>query len=353
VTPGGLDRGVAVVSIDTELAWGDSHRRDGSGRSRDYGAERPVIDAILDVLARHELPATWAIVGHLFLDRCETIDGRPHPQVVRPGYSWLAGDWFDVDPCSTRDAAPAYYGRDIVEAIRAAPVPHEIGCHSFSHLIVGDPGCGADAFASDLAVCQELAAADGLHLRSFVFPRNAIGRVDQLGSHGFACYRGSAAPWSGGTLVRAADRVRPLARSAARPERDPSGVWNIPQTYLFAPATRAHRLPVPLWVRRPRARMRLAARERSVFHLWFHPYNVTAAPDRALRALDAVCRDVARLRDSGRLDVLTMGALADRLNADPRQLTRKKPRPPGTPGKSPLGSKPRNLPPNASSAETM
>ena len=52
-----------------------------------------------------------------------------------------------------------------------------------------------------------------------------------------------------------------------------------------------------------------------MFHLWFHPYNVTAAPERALRGLGAICQEVARLRDAGRLDVLTMGALADRLDA--------------------------------------
>jgi peptidoglycan/xylan/chitin deacetylase (PgdA/CDA1 family) len=308
-----LERGVAVVSIDTELAWGEAHQR--GDPVREYGTERPVIRAVLDVLARHGIPATWAIVGHLLLDHCEPADGRPHPEVLRPDYSWLAGDWFDVDPCSTLDAAPAFYGRDIVEEIRSSPVPHEIGCHSFSHLIAGDPGCGEDAFGSDLTACRRLAAAAGFELRSFVYPRNAIGHVDQLGAHGLVCYRGAAAPWPGGRLVRFADRVRPLGRSAARPERHPSGVWNLPQTYLFAPATRGRRLPVGVWTRRPRARMRLAARERSLFHLWFHPYNVTAAPDRALEALDAICQEAARLRDAGQLDVLTMGQLADRLNA--------------------------------------
>ena len=94
--------------------------------------------------------------------------------------------------------------------------------------------------------------------------------------------RSAAAPVaSAGRLVRYADRLRPLARSAVVPVRHPSGVWNVPQTYLFAPATRARHVPIGLWARRPIARMRLAARERSLFHLWFHPYNVTAAPDRA------------------------------------------------------------------------
>jgi peptidoglycan/xylan/chitin deacetylase (PgdA/CDA1 family) len=312
-----LARGVAVVSIDTELAWGEAHRRDDDAH-RDYSTERTVIAAILELFTRYQIPATWALVGHLFLDRCAAEDGRPHPDVVRPEYPWLDGDWFDIDPCSTMEEAPAFYGRDIVAAIRSCPVEQEVGCHSFSHLIAAEPGCGAEAFGSDLDACRALAAADGLDLRSYVFPRNAIGHVAELGRHGFRSYRGRAATDAMGGFRRAVDRLRPLARSAAWPEREPSGVWNVPQTYLFAPATRGRRVPAGLWARRPRARLRLAARERSLFHLWFHPYNVTAAPERALRALEAICKEAARLRDAGRLDVLTMGALADRLDAGGR-----------------------------------
>jgi hypothetical protein len=109
------------------------------------------------------------------------------------------------------------------------------------------------------------------------------------------------------------DRVRPLAGSAVLPARDASGVWNVPQTYLFAPATARRRLPPVLWARRPIGRLEQAARERSLFHLWFHPYNLTAAPDRTLATLDIICRAASRLRDRGRLDILPMGSLTARL----------------------------------------
>jgi hypothetical protein len=98
-----------------------------------------------------------------------------------------------------------------------------------------------------------------------------------------------------------------------RPVWDEAGLWNIPQTYLFAPATARRRLPPALWARRPVGRLRQAARERSLFHLWFHPYNVTAAPDRSIAALDRICAAAAGLRDRGRLDTLTMAQLAARL----------------------------------------
>ena len=70
-----------------------------------------------------------------------------------------------------------------------------------------------------------------------------------------------------------------------------------------------------VWARRPIARLRQAARHRSLFHLWFHPYNVTASPDRAFDALERICREADRLRDADRLDVLTMGDVAGHLDA--------------------------------------
>ena len=66
------------------------------------------------------------------------------------------------------------------------------------------------------------------------------------------------------------------------------------------------------------ARLRQAARHRSLFHLWFHPYNVTADPERAFAALDRICAAAARLRDAGDLDILTMGDLAARLDGPDR-----------------------------------
>lgn len=323
--PGGpeLARGAFVVSIDTELAWGEAHRRDGSEGQHRFDAEREVIGAILELFARYEIAATWAVVGHLFLDACGGGDGAggPHPELVPPAYDWLDDDWLAVDPRSSLDEAPFWYGRDIVDAILACPVPQEVGSHSFSHVIVDDPACTPEVFASELAAAAGVAAERQVELRSFVYPRNAIGQVDRLAEHGFRCYRGgrAAGPFAGrpGWQRRglaAVDKLRPLAGSAVRPARHGSGVWNVPQTYLFAPATAGRLLPPALWCRRPLARLRQAARHRSLFHLWFHPYNVTADPERALATLEIICRAADRLRAAGRLDVVTMGVLAERLD---------------------------------------
>lgn len=317
-----LETGTFVVSIDVEMAWGVAHRPAPDEGGHDYAAEREVIDRILEVFARYQVAATWAVVGHLFLDGCQAEGAVPHPDVVRPAYSWLDRDWFAIDPCSTVAEAPHWYGPDIVDAILACPVHQEVASHSFSHVIVDDPGCSPEAFGSELAAAVEVAAERDVELRSFVYPRNAVAQIERLGEHGFRCYRGGrpSVPFAGHPtwqrrFLAALDHVRPLAGSAARPARHPSGVWNIPQTYLFNPTTSGRRLPPALWSRPAVARLEQAARERSLFHLWFHPYNITAAPDPTIDALDRICAAATRLRDHGRLDIVPMGALAERLEA--------------------------------------
>ena len=108
--------------------------------------------------------------------------------------------------------------------------------------MAGEPGCSEKAFVTDLEACRQAAEAFGISLRSFVFPRNAIGHVDRLAGHGFQCYRGRPGePFAGqSSAIRTAlglvDRVYPLGGAAVLPRMHPSGSWDIPQTFLFAPA---------------------------------------------------------------------------------------------------------------------
>jgi peptidoglycan/xylan/chitin deacetylase (PgdA/CDA1 family) len=318
--PVSMERSAFLVSIDTELAWGAAHRRQDdaatiAARERRLAREREVVEALLDLFAREGIPATWAIVGHLFLDGCEPgPDGRAHPDQPRPAYAWLDGDdWFAVDPCGDASDAPSYYAPDIVERIAACATPQEIASHGFTHMMAGEPGCSREAFVGELTASQSAAGGHGVALRSFVYPRNQIGHLDTLAPAGFTAYRGRRSAPAPGGMAAVVDRVRPSAGSAVRPVWDPAGLWNLPQTYYFAPASSRRRTPPALWARAPVARLRQAVRHRSLFHLWFHPADVAVAPDRALACLSRICRTAARWRDAGRLDTLTMSQLSARL----------------------------------------
>ena len=187
--------GTFVLSLDTELAWGAIHRGGYAGREDHFDRTRFVVSELLTMLERYEISATWAIVGHLFLDSCSPVNGVKHPEITRSNHDLTEHDWFDRDPCSNVDEQPFWYGADIVRQIAESPVQQEIGCHNFSHLIV-DAECSREAFESELRACRRAAEGWNTSLRSFVFPRNVIGHLDVLAYNGFVAFRGITPTWT-------------------------------------------------------------------------------------------------------------------------------------------------------------
>lgn len=305
-----LPRAAFVVSIDTEMSWGLNHRPELTYR---YEHERRDLKHLLELFDRYDIPATWAIVGHLFLDSCETVDGTKHPEIVRPEYDWFDGDWFDADPCGTRYADPTWYATDLIDNIRSSPTAHEIGSHGFSHMIVGDPGCSRAAFDSEIRAAIAAADAKGIQLRSLIYPRNQIGHQDVLDEHGIVAYRGRRPP-AGGTRRpwdRLVDMTLGSSRTTVRPLAE-GDRWNLPATILFDVNQRGRLRR--LWLRQVERRLNQAVANRSLFHLWFHPHDLRDDPATFLTSLAQICATASRLRDDGRLDTLTMGAVADQLD---------------------------------------
>ena len=100
------EKGLFLLSIDTELAWGGVHNGAFRKRLGHYQRTREAIRQLVALLERYEIRATWAVTGHLFLDQCRTEGGVKHPEITRPSYQWFAGDWFDVDPCGDLSTDP-------------------------------------------------------------------------------------------------------------------------------------------------------------------------------------------------------------------------------------------------------
>lgn len=314
-----LDKGIFVLSIDTELAWGGVHNHSFRSRRELYKGSREVVDHLLALLERYSISATWAIVGHLFLEGCHRVDGVKHPEIVRPSYPWFKGDWFAEDPCSELDKDPCWYGRDIIEKIAKCRIPQEIGSHGFSHTIIGAEGCSKQAFESELIACKHLAKAAGIDLRSFVYPRNAVAYLDVLSAHGFLAYRGVTKRWFHPLpspvqkpaylvdhVIMSPPVVEPLR------ERD---IWKISDSFFYGHREGVWKLiPVSWRVWQANRALARAADTRRIFHLWFHEFNLASEPRSLLNGLDRIFQRVQQLRDDGKLENLTMGDLAKRLN---------------------------------------
>src|SRR5512139_278581 len=118
-----LSRGAVSISLDFEMAWAWQYARNMEVDPVAKGLkEREQVPLILSELEALNIPATWATVGHLFLDRCSRgAGGLAHHDLprIRPfknkEWKFASGDWYQFDPCSSVDRDPAWYAPDLIE----------------------------------------------------------------------------------------------------------------------------------------------------------------------------------------------------------------------------------------------
>ena len=314
-----LDRGVFTISIDFELIWGTLDLFGWQRFSRACLVEREiVIDRLLDLFAEYEIAATWCVLGHLMLDHCAPKSAQKHPEIERPRHSWHEQDWFVNDPAGTEQTDPLFYARSLIEKIRSCPTTQEIGCHSFSHVIFGDPGCSHKTAESEISASVRAARQIGIEMRSFAFPRNEVGHLDVLKKFGFACYRGPETNWYAHRLWPAAikrlchlwDVIAAKTPDLVLPEHNEFGIWNLPGSMIFFPAHGLRRyIPISRRVKRAIKGLNAAVKQRKIFHLWFHPTNFADETEAMFSGLRRVLEHASSLRSRGEIAIRPMAAL--------------------------------------------
>lgn len=322
-----LDKALFVLSIDTELAWG-SFDRNGLQKYRAYYPRvRRIITSLLDLFDRYSIKATWAVVGHLFLESCSRSGDNSHSHVLQPSYSWYPEGWLSHDPYSNVNDAPFFYAPDIVNSILSSRQRHEIGSHTFSHAIIGDPECSREVAYSQFAECKRLARALGTEMSSVVFPRNSPGHLDVLYELGFSSFRGSEENWYRCLPTRAksrmfchlADRllsVTPPCYSQIRTFRANGFshyLFDLPASMFYTPFRGMWRLVgISRRVLQARKGIRKAIRDGALFHLWFHPLNLATSP-LLMGGLEEILSIVSDQVKAGNIRAMTMSETAEYL----------------------------------------
>jgi peptidoglycan/xylan/chitin deacetylase (PgdA/CDA1 family) len=315
-----------TLTFDTELIWGSFDHTPPERFERSYPDIRGTIEAIVRLLDRYEVSATWAVVGHLYLSSCERdASGLAHPELVRPQQTWRAGDWYGADPCTDVERDPLWYGPDVLDLLQAAAGPQEIGCHSFAHALFGDPAMSREAAVSDLTACLRLARERGIELRSMVFPRNSVGWLDVLSELGFTSFRSAdPSPFAGRPdVIRRVGHFSQHVLGSGAPTSLPRealpGLWDVAgSTLLIHRAGMRRSISRVARARRARVALSRVRGQGGVFHLWTHPFNLANDRPYMLGVLEDVLVEAVRARDAGDLVIETMGAISDRLAAAAR-----------------------------------
>ncbi|MDP3787102.1 MAG: methyltransferase domain-containing protein [Candidatus Omnitrophota bacterium] len=312
-------QGIFVISIDTELAWGTFDHGGHIKYSEAYKRYRSIVSKILELFSKYEIRATWAIVGHLFLDACTKENGRLHPDIVRPTYSWYQNDWFDCDPGTDISRDDFWYGSDIVEMIKKAAPKQEIASHSFCHTIFSDEGCSRQTAESDIAKCVILARDKGIKLNTFVFPRNSPGHLDILSEYGFRVFRGKdAASLSLGPRIlnKAAFLFNDMLPTTP-PVVTPNFVLGhrlieIKGSMLFRFAHGASRfIPKDVRLKKAKKGIERAIKEKKIFHIWLHPISFAWRTAEMFDEFAAILEYADNRRKEDDLEIRTLQEIGD------------------------------------------
>lgn len=280
------ETGYFLFSLDTELATGcfDLDTDRARGFSRDGTRERQSINRLIDLFEEYNITGTWAIVGHLFHDRCEYCK------------DCLMMDWrgryssFE-EVYGTNN--PLWYGSDIIEALRVRGPRQEIAFHGFSHKIFDETQMRAEEAEKEVQEWLRMADPKEVVPYAVTFPRHVVGHLDILRRAGFICYRGEPTrPWLVrnkllGRYVKAIDQVLGLSKIPIfdLQKIEDHGLVTLFSSQCFFDLNRRfeHFLDAlnlyNLRFRRVIRGIRAAAEEKKMIHIWAHPCDFRTEKD--------------------------------------------------------------------------
>jgi peptidoglycan/xylan/chitin deacetylase (PgdA/CDA1 family) len=310
-----LNKGVFVISLDFELAWGTRGRPAASRVGPYLDGTRAAVRSLLGLLDQYEIPATWALVGSLLLGQAGKK--KRHP--------WLSDDAFSDIPTGDAAAAPHWFADDMLEWLRDHPVQQEIACHTLTHQFVDASTEGREVFRQELRRFRQLFEERYLEQpTSFIFPKAKMGHFDILAEEGFRCIRGPESGWFEplpGTLLPAGFRLID-ARLAVQPKvglplRMAEGIWVLPSSQFYSPfMSVGKRVSVQARVDKAVKGLHAAVRQKRLYHLWTHPFNLGVRTEELIGGLEAIFLEAQRLREAGELEILTMRDLSERLDRE-------------------------------------
>ncbi|NIQ06309.1 MAG: polysaccharide deacetylase family protein [Candidatus Korarchaeota archaeon] len=297
---------IFTLSLDLELIFAVQEKNEEETdkfRKRILSNIRKRIQELLILLEEYQVKATWAVCGHLFLDRCTG------------GHGIGENEWLKRDPASSIDADPLWYGRDIVKGIIHNRIDHEIASHGFSHIPFSHirEEMAFKEVRTSLRAAREL----GIAVESFIYPRNEVAHLKVLKECGIKCYRIVPRKRELGLLptkfLRSIDYFFGLRHSSPiKPKKDVFGLLQIPASdALYRSATAMHLARLPprnnlLW--KWKEGVKETVKKGGIFHVWMHPHDFKTRVTR--EELTKFFKLVKDYKMQGKLKNLTMKEIA-------------------------------------------
>ncbi len=318
------NKGLFVISLDFELFWGIRDKY----KFAEYGANVlgvwEVIPRMLQLFEKYNVHATFATVGAMFSENYEDL--KQFLPELKPNYLDKNLSPYPNYIEESKNNDPRYYfGKKLVELIKQDS-RHEIGTHTFSHYYGLEPGQAKEEFEADLKSAVQIADANGIQLKSFVFPRHQINPdyLKVFPKNGIEIYRETETAWfhsaakgsNEGVLKRA---VRYLDYFLCLGSQHCQDLAEVKKGDLYR--VRASRWLRPykeseskidfLKIRRIKKQMNYAAKNGKIFHLWFHPHDIGIHQEINFSMLEEILQHYQKIHKKYQMQAANMAEVVE------------------------------------------
>jgi hypothetical protein len=320
-------QGIFVISLDFELHWGGFEKWPLATYKKYFENTRAVIPQMLTHFVKHEVHVTWATVGMLFHRSKQALLANAPSQ--KPSYtlsSLSAYHYIDQYGLGENEASdPFHFAPSLIAQINDTPY-QEVGTHTFAHYYCNERGQTVDEFKEDLRAAKRVAKDYQVNLKSLVFPRNQFNDqyLKVCMEEGITSVRSNPLDWFWHIesavgeslwkrLNRGLDAYFPIGK------KNTFRLNNIPVTEglpVCLPASRLLRPYNPkefflnaLKIARIKSEMTRAAKQREVYHLWWHPHNFGNYPEQNMTGLIEILEHYDHCRSRWDMQSMSMSEI--------------------------------------------
>lgn len=309
-----------TISLDFELLWGMFDVTTIKSYGQNIIGGRQAIPLLLSLFKKYNIHVTWGTVGMVtFENKKELIEYIPS---ILPKYiKTHKNPYHHLKSIGQNEREdPYHFGYSLVNQILDVE-GMEIGSHSFSHFYCLD-NMQKGAFEADLMSLEAAFNRLRLNAKSMIFCRNQFDEdsLNIISKMHYNSFRGNENSF----IYKSRKSNHPLYLRALRlidsyfnlsgshlsePFENSLGLINIPSSNFLRPVSNVLDFSDKR-LRKIKNTMLIAAKQKSGYHLWFHPHNFGVNLAKNLQFLESILEYYLFLNQKYEMVSLNMDEIA-------------------------------------------
>lgn len=313
-----MKNGALVISLDFELLWGVFDKVDWREKQEYFQNTRKLIPEILQLFEQYEIECTWATVGMLFNENWEEWN-QNIPDILPDYDNNKLSAYKYGKSIQSKETEELCFAPELIKRIKEIP-GQEIGTHTYSHYYCLEPGQTLKSFDADLQKSRVLAEKFGINLESLVFPRNQYNSnyLEVCKKIGLKTVRTNPEVWYWSNtqqdslsqkIFRTGDAYIGLKnKSYSLISEISPGITGQKASRLLRPYSRKDFLDKAR-IKRIKSEISSAARNKEIYHLWWHPHNFGGSPVKNLQELKLILEHFRTCKNKFGFESLNMAGV--------------------------------------------